>query len=78
MQTIDPYFVYLNWRKEIPNKRIKYENDNLDSVTTLSSTGPYKNVYSEEVFEKNRVYTWQIKIMKGSYFKIGVMKETEL
>ena len=47
MQTIDPYFVYLNWRKENPNKRVNYENDSYDTVTTLSSTGPYKNVYAE-------------------------------
>ena len=75
-QTIDPYFIYLNWRKPTTNPRIEFHNDRKDSVSINSTVGPYKNVFSEQVFEKNNVYVWQVKINSGNYFKIGVIKES--
>lgn len=74
-QTIDPHFIYLSWRKPT-NPRIEFQNDHKDSVSIKSTIGPYKNVFSEQVFEKNNVYVWQVKINSGTYFKIGVMKES--
>lgn len=72
--TINPYFIYLNWRKDITNPRIDFIKDRKDSVTIKSTVGPYKNVYSEQVLDKNKIYVWQIKINNGTYFKVGVMK----
>ncbi len=74
--TIDPDFIYLNWRKDNPNPKINFLKDRKDSVCVTNTVGPYKNVYSEQVFQKNNVYVWQIKINSGTYFKIGVMKES--
>lgn len=76
--TIDPYFIYLNWRKDIKNPRIDFVKDRKDSITINSTIGPYKNVYSEQVFEKNNIYVWQVKINSGNYFKIGIIKEKEI
>ena len=72
--TIDPNFIYLNWRKDIVNPRVDFVKDRKDSVVINTTIGPYKNVYSEQVFEKNKVYVWQVKINSGTYFKIGVLK----
>lgn len=72
--TIDPYFIYLNWRKDIVNPRVDFVKDRKDSVVINTTIGPYKNVYSEQVFEKNKVYVWQVKINSGTYFKVGVLK----
>lgn len=72
--TIDPYFIYLNWRKDIQNPRINFIKDKKDSVSVNTTVGPYKNVYSEQIFDKNNIYTWQVKINSGTYFKIGVLK----
>ena len=44
----------------------------------MTSVGPYKNNYADVVLEKNNVYYWEIKIIKGNYFKIGIMKASAL
>ena len=75
-RTIDHDFIYLNWRKENQNTRVHFLKDNKDSVSIKSTIGPYKNIYSEQVFQKNNVYVWQVKINCGTYFKIGVLKES--
>lgn len=76
--TIDPDFVYLNWRKDNTNPRIDFIKDRKDSVLIKSTIGPYKNVYSEQIFEKNQIYVWQVKINSGTYFKIGIIKEKDI
>jgi len=48
--TIDPHFVYLNWRKDNTNPRINFIQDTKDTVTIKSTVGPYKNVFSDQVF----------------------------
>ncbi len=75
-RTIDSNFIYLNWRKDNQNPRLQFHKDSKDSVSVKSTIGPYKNAYSEQVFEKNQVYVWQVKINCGTYFKIGVLKES--
>lgn len=75
-KVIDPFFIYLNWRKSIENPRISFLKDRKDSVQVNTTTGPYKNVYSQQVFEKNKVYVWQIKIDCGTYIKVGIIKES--
>lgn len=59
---IDKNFVYLSWRQDNLKNRIAFKNDKKASVQTLTTIGPYKNVYSTQVFEKNNVYLWEIKI----------------
>lgn len=44
--TIDPHFIYLNWRKDIANPRVDFIKDRKDSVLIKTTIGPYKNVYS--------------------------------
>ncbi len=48
--TIDQNFVYLNWRKDNANPKINFLYDRKDAVSITSTIGPYKNVYSEQVF----------------------------
>ena len=71
-------FIYLNWDPKKHNPRLKYNNDATSSVEVITSVGPYKNNYADVVLEKNNVYYWEIKIIKGNYFKIGVMKASAL
>jgi hypothetical protein len=47
---IDPEFIYLNWRKDNQNPRLNFLKDHKDSVAVKSTIGPYKNVYSEQIF----------------------------
>lgn len=43
-----------------------------------TSTGVYKNSYANIILEKSKVYYWEIKIHKGNYFKIGIIKNSEI
>jgi len=43
-----------------------------------ATVGVYKNNYSDHVMDKHHVYYWEIKILKGNYFKIGVIKQSEI
>lgn len=43
-----------------------------------TSVGVYKNNYSDHVMDKHHIYYWEIKILKGTFFKIGVLKHTEI
>lgn len=40
--------------------------------------GPYKNSYADFVMEKNSVYYWEVQIVQGNYFKIGIIKEESI
>lgn len=72
----NPYknFVYLNWRSS-KNTNQRQHRDPRSSVSIITSVGPYKNTFADFVMEKNNVYYWEIKIIQGNYFKIGVVKE---
>lgn len=72
----NPYknFVYLNWRAS-KNTNQRQHRDPRSSVSIITSVGPYKNTFADFVMEKNNVYYWEIKIIQGNYFKIGVVKE---
>lgn len=71
-------FLYLNWNSKNQNPRLKLANDMRSTVEVTTSVGPYKNNYADTIMEKNNVYYWEIKIIKGNYFKIGVMKADAL
>jgi hypothetical protein len=47
-------------------------------VAVKTSVGVYKNNYSDFVMDRNGVYYWEIKILKGTYFKIGIVKQSEI
>lgn len=72
------HFLYLNWDPKHANARLKFNEDSRSSIEVVTSVGPYKNNYADIVLEKNSVYYWEIKIIKGNYFKIGVMKTSAL
>ena len=72
------HFLYLNWDTRKQNQRLRYGDDAVSSVEVVSSVGPYKNNYADMVLEKNSRYYWEIRVVKGNYFKIGVMKASAL
>lgn len=77
MSTIKQNFVYLNWRASAnPNHRIT--KDNRCSVEVMTSVGPYKHTFADFVMEKNNIYYWEVKIVQGNYFKIGVIRESAI
>ena len=44
----------------------------------ITSVGPYKNNYAQIILDKNQIYCWEIKITKGNFFKIGIIKASTL
>lgn len=40
--------------------------------------GTYKNSYGDLLMEKNQIYYWEVKIIQGTYFKIGIIKEDHI
>ena len=75
------YFRYLDWDHQLDNdsrKYMKFYEDAQSTVEVTTSVGPYKNNYAKMLLEKNSVYYWEVKIIKGTYFKIGIIKHTTL
>lgn len=75
---MQPNFIYLNWQQRNRNKNLEFKNDNYGTVAVKTSVGVYKNNYADFVMERNGVYYWEIKIYKGSVFKIGIIKQSEI
>lgn len=74
MSNNHPNFVYLNWRASAnPNHRLLKDARSMVEVST--SVGPYKHTFADFVMERNNIYYWEIRIVQGSYFKIGVVRE---
>jgi len=72
-ETSNKNFVYLNWRPTT-NANHKHHKDAKSTVEVVTSIGPYKNSFADFVMEKNQVYYWEVKIIQGTYFKIGIIK----
>lgn len=73
-----PNFVYLNWDHNHSNKNVDFRNDRYGTVAVRTSVGVYKNNYADLVMERQGTYYWEIKIHKGDYFKIGIIKHSEI
>ena len=75
---MDPHFIYLNWSPQNRNDKLSFKNDQYGTVEVNTSVGVYKNNYSDLVMDRHHTYYWEIKILKGTYFKIGVIKQSEI
>ena len=75
---MDKHFVYLNWKTNGANPSLKFFDDQYSTVEVTTSTGPYKNLYADIVIQKGDIYYWEIKIVRGTNFKIGVFKESAI
>ena len=75
---MNKHFIYLNWKTAAPNKALRFLEDENSTVEVLTSAGPYKNVFADTILQKNEVYYWEVKILKGTNFKIGIFKESEI
>ena len=40
--------------------------------------GHYKNNYADFLMQRSGVYYWEIKILAGNYFKVGIIKQSEI
>ena len=76
-ETPNKNFIYLNWRPT-KNTQHTYHKDHRCSVTVDSSIGPYKNSFAQLVMQKSNVYYWEIQVVSGTYFKIGIIKEDSI
>lgn len=65
-------FIYLSWNTTDANKALQFKGDVHDTVEVTTSVGPYKNLYADFLLERNEVYYWEIRIVKGTTFKIGI------
>lgn len=63
-------FKYISWAKN-DNKALEFKRDKYDTVEVTTSVGPYKNVFADLIFDRNECYYWEIRIIKGTNFKIG-------
>lgn len=75
---MNKHFVYLNWNSNSPNPSLQFSEDDLSTVEVTTSVGPYKNLYADHVLQKGELAYWEIKITKGTHFKIGIFKESEV
>ena len=73
---MDPHFVYLSWSEDNRSSNLNYQNDQYGTVSVKTSVGVYKNNYSNLLMDKHHIYYWEIKILQGTYFKIGIIKQT--
>jgi hypothetical protein len=71
-----PNFIYLNWEPKNRNSNLEFRDDQVGTVRVRTSAGVYKNNYADVVMDKHSVYYWEIKIIKGTAFKIGVIKQS--
>jgi hypothetical protein len=67
-------FIYLGWNTADSSKSVIYKGDNCDTVEVTTSVGPYKNVFSNFILDKNECYYWEVRIIKGTLFKIGSLR----
>jgi hypothetical protein len=75
---MDPHFMYLSWQSLNRNQSLAFKDDQYGTVRVTTSAGVYKNNYSEHLMDKHHNYYWEIKILKGTYFKIGIIKHSEI
>lgn len=75
---MQPNFIYLNWDSRFRNKYLEFKDDKYGTVSVRTSVGVYKNNYSDMVMERSGVYYWEVKILKGTFFKIGIIKQSEI
>ena len=47
-------------------------------MVVKSSVGVYKNNYADFIMERSGSYYWEVKILKGTYFKIGIIRHSEI
>jgi len=73
-----PNFVYFSWSNHNRNKYLNFKQDQTSTVDVRSSVGVYKNNYGDMLMSGSAVYYWEIKILKGTYFKIGIIKQSEI
>lgn len=71
---MNKHFLYLNWKTAGANPSLRFIDDEYSTVEVTTSNGPYKNLYADIILQKGEVYYWEIKITKGTNFKIGVFK----
>ena len=60
-----------NWDRSLSNKLMDY-NDEHTLVTNMCSHPRFKTVLGSEPFVQGQVHYFEIKILKGKHFKIGV------
>jgi len=75
---MEPNFVYLSWESRNRNRNLEFKNDSYGTIAVKTSVGVYKNNYADFVMQKHGTYYWEIKIYKGNYFKIGIIKHSEI
>lgn len=75
---MQPSFIYLTWDSKNRNKNLDFIDDKFGTVVVSTSVGVYKNNYADFIMERTGVYYWEIKIIKGNYFKIGIVKHSEI
>lgn len=71
-------FVYLSWEESGRNKNLVFGEDKWGTVGVRTSVGVYKNSYGDLVMERSGSFYWEVKILKGNYFKIGIVKQSEI
>ena len=69
-------FVYLNWKTQSANPSLQFSEDDYLSVEVITSVGPYKNLFADYSIQKGETAYWEIKIVKGNHFKIGIFKKS--
>jgi hypothetical protein len=75
---MDPNFTYLSWDGKNRSKNLEFKDDKYGTTCVKTSVGVYKNNYADLLMERSGVYYWEIKIVKGTYFKIGIIKHSEI
>lgn len=56
------------------SKRLKLEGPN---AKCLHSIGPFKSAYGEFDLIPGGIYSWQIEVVRGTNFKIGIAKKKD-
>ena len=72
MEPLKPYISF-DWSTTYIDPKLKSTLASKE-ILCIDSTGPYKTVLGNYLLIPGNISYWEIKILKGAYFKIGVIK----
>jgi len=69
--------VYFQWDSNKTDKSLSVTDSNT-KIKCLTSIGPHKNAIGDLTLNPGNVSYWEVKILKGNCFKVGVTKSKAL
>jgi len=76
MNTFKPFVSFL-WDSSKTDKNLQI-NNTTGEIKCLTSIGPHKNALGDVALYPGNISYWEVKILRGNHFKVGVTKSKTL